>query len=81
MAERLNQHTNPIIGRNLVRLRNNRNLRPTEVIQALAKRGIKVSSGAFSKIENGSNNPMVAMLKVLTEILDCDYNDFFDAAS
>jgi transcriptional regulator with XRE-family HTH domain len=37
-----------------------------------------VTTGIFSKVEHGLNNPSVDMLNALTEIFDCDYNAFFE---
>ena len=77
MAERINQRTNPLIGKNIIRLRSREHLKQAEVIARLGQQGINIKSGAFSKIENGGNNPSVAMLTALTGILNCDFNDFF----
>lgn len=77
MAERINQHLNPIVGTNIRRLRKERKLKATEVIAKLQLRGIAVTTGIFSKVENGYNNPTVDMLIALTEIFDCDFNEFF----
>ena len=68
MAERVNQHLNPLIGTNIKRLRKERNMKATEV---------NVTTGIFSKVENGYNNPTVDMLIALTKIFKCDYNEFF----
>ena len=80
MAERINQRTNPLIGKNIFRLRMQKKMRTSDVLSALASRGIAVRSGAFTKIENGANNPTVEMLIALTEILDCSFNDYFSDA-
>ena len=77
MAERINQHRNPIIGTNIRRLRKERNLKATEVIAKLQLMDVSVTTGIFSKVENGYNNPTVDMLIALTQIFDCDFNEFF----
>lgn len=77
MSERINQHKNPLIGKNIRRLRKEQHLKATEVIAKLQLHGLEISSGAFSKIENGYNNPSVDLLISLTKILDCDFNEFF----
>lgn len=77
MAERINQHLNPIVGTNIRRLRKERKLKATEVIAKLQLMGIAVTTGIFSKVENGYNNPTVDMLIALTEIFGCDFNEFF----
>ena len=77
MAERINQHKNPIIGTNIVRLRKERNLKAIDVIAKLQLKGIYVTTGIFSKIEHGRNNPSVEIIIALTEIFECDCNEFF----
>ena len=77
MAERVNQHLNPLIGTNIKRLRKERNMKATEVIAKLQCENINVRTGIFSKVENGYNNPTVDMLIALTKIFKCDYNEFF----
>ena len=77
MAERINQHLNPIVGSNIRRLRKERNMKATEVIAQLQLKGINVTTGIFSKVENGWNNPTVDMMIALTDIFQCDFNEFF----
>ena len=77
MAERVNQHLNPLIGTNIKRLRKERNMKATEVIAILQCENVNVTTGIFSKVENGYNNPTVDMLIALTKIFKCDYNEFF----
>ena len=77
MAERINQHTNPIIGSNIRRLRKERGLKAVDVIAKLQLMDINVNTGIFSKVEKGRNNPTVDMLIALTEIFKCDFNEFF----
>ena len=77
MSERINQHLNPIVGSNIRRLRKERGMKATEVIAKLQLKDINVSTGIFSKVENGRNNPTVDMMIALTEIFECDFNEFF----
>ncbi|MDD6633705.1 MAG: helix-turn-helix transcriptional regulator [Lachnobacterium sp.] len=77
MAERVNQHLNPLIGTNIKRLRKEHNMKATEVIAKLQCENVNVTTGIFSKVENGYNNPTVDMLIALTKIFKCDYNEFF----
>lgn len=77
MAERINQHLNPLIGTNIKRLRKEHNMKATEVIAKLQCENVNVTTGIFSKVENGYNNPTVDMLIALTKIFKCDYNEFF----
>lgn len=77
MAERVNQRLNPIIGTNIRRLRKERNLKAVDVIAQLQLRDVNVTTGIFSKVENGRNNPSVDMLIALTEIFHCGFDEFF----
>ena len=77
MSERVNQHLNPIVGSNVKRLRKEKGLKAVEVIAKLQLKNINVTTGIFSKVENGRNNPTVDMLIALTEIYNCDFNEFF----
>ncbi len=77
MSERLTQTGHPIIGSNIRRLRTERNMRAIDVIAKLQLKEIKVNTGIFSKVEHGLNNPTVDMLIALTEIFECDFNEFF----
>lgn len=77
MAERINQHKNPIVGKNIRRLRKEHNLKSIEIITKLQLQGLNINVGTYSKVENGWNNPSVDLLIALTEILDCDFNAFF----
>lgn len=77
MAERINQHKNPIVGSNIRRLRKEKRMKATEVITKLQLKDVYVTTGIFSKVENGYNNPSVDMLIALTEIFECDFNEFF----
>ena len=77
MAARINQHTNPIIGSNIRRLRLERNMKATEVIAKLQLKDVNVTTGIFRKVEHGRNNPSVDMIIALQEIFDVDYKEFF----
>jgi hypothetical protein len=77
MAERINQRLNPIVGSNIRRLRKERGMKATEVIARLQLEGVYVTTGIFSKVEHGLNNPSVDMLVALTGIFQCDFNEFF----
>ena len=57
MAERVNQHLNPLIGTNIKRLRKEHKMKATEVIAKLQCENVNVTTGIFSKVENGYNNP------------------------
>lgn len=78
MSERINQHLNPVVGSNIRRLRKERNMKAIEVIAKLQCENINVTTGIFSKVENGYNNPTVDMLIALTKIFHCDFNEFLN---
>lgn len=76
--ERITQTRFPLIGRNIERLCKEKNLRYIDVIAKLNVMGVDyVTTGVFSKVIHGHNNPSVEMLVALTKIFDCDYNEFF----
>lgn len=77
MAERITQTKHPIIGSNIKRLRKERGLKAVQVIAKLQLKDIYVTTGIFCKVEQGYNNPTVEMLIALTEIFECDFNEFF----
>ena len=76
--ERIKQTRMPIIGKNIERLCKEKNIRYIDVIAQLNVKGIDyVTTGIFSKVIHGLNNPSVEMLIALTKILNCDFNEFF----
>ena len=75
--ERVNQRTNHLLGTNIKRLRVEKGLRNRDIVAQLQLRGVEISTGTYSKVEMGLNNPSVDMLIALTDILECDYNAFF----
>lgn len=77
MAERVNQHKNPIVGKNIKRLRKEQKMKSIDVIAKLQLKGLNINIGTFSKVENGYNNPSVDLLIALTNIFNCDFNAFF----
>ena len=77
MAERVNQHLNPIIGSNIKRLRLERGMKATGVIAKLQLKNVNVTTGIFSKVENGRNNPSVSMIIALAEFFNVSYDEFF----
>ncbi|MCB6202025.1 helix-turn-helix domain-containing protein [Extibacter muris] len=75
--ERVNQRTNHLLGKNIKRLRIQNKLRNKEVVAQLQLKGVEISTGTYSKVEMGLNNPSVDLLIALTEIFGCDFNAFF----
>ena len=75
--ERVNQRTNHLLGSNIKRLRLDKGLRNKDMVARLQTRNVDVTTGTYSKIEMGLNNPSVDLLIALTEIFGCDFNAFF----
>lgn len=67
------------IGKNIKTLREKSNLTQTDILARLQLMGVEISVYSLSKIENGRQNPTVSLLTALTELLDCDYNAFFNS--
>ncbi|MCB6415747.1 helix-turn-helix domain-containing protein [Faecalimonas umbilicata] len=75
--ERVNQRTNHLLGENIKKLRKAKGLRNKDIVAQLQLKGVEISTGTYSKVEMGINNPSVDLLIALTEILSCDFNAFF----
>lgn len=75
--DRVNQRTKHLLGENIRKLRLEKGIRNKDIVAQLQVHGVEVSTGTYSKIELGINNPSVDLLIALTEILDCDFNAFF----
>lgn len=76
--DRVNQRTNHLLGENIRKLRLKKNIRNKDMVVQLQLHGIEISTGTYSKVELGLNNPSVDLLIALTDILDCDFNAFFN---
>lgn len=76
--ERINQSKNPLVGSNIRKLRKERNMKAVEVVAKLQLKEVPITTGTFSKVENGYNNPSVDLLIALTQIFKCDFNAFFE---
>lgn len=77
--ERVNQRTNHLLGTNIKKLRIQNNLRNKDVVTQLQLRNVDITTGTYSKIEMGLNNPSVDLLIALTDIFHCDFNAFFQS--
>lgn len=66
-----------LIGQNIKRLRKEHELRQVDFVAKLQLMDINISTFALSKIENGVQNPTVSLLVAITQILGCEFNDFF----
>ncbi len=76
--ERVVQGEFPIIGKNIKRLREKKQMRNKDVVIKVQLAGIAFSTSALSKIERGTSNPTTQLLFELTNILQCDFNAFFE---
>ncbi len=65
------------IGQNIKKMREQKMLTQKDMLARLHLHGIEISDYSLSKIEHGKQNPTVSLLRALTQILDCDYNSFF----
>lgn len=77
--ERVNQRTNNLLGTNIKRLRLENGLRNKDIVAQLQVHGVEITTGTYSKVEMGLNNPSVDLLIALTDILHCDFNAFFSS--
>lgn len=75
---RINQRTNNLVGTNIKKLRLKHNLRNADIVAKLQLEGVEITTSTFSKVEKGTNNPSVVLLTALTNILQCDFNAFFE---
>lgn len=75
--DRVNQRTNHLLGKNIRQLRIDRGIRNKDIVAKLQIMGVEISTGTYSKVEMGLNNPSVDLLIALTKILHCDFNAFF----
>lgn len=75
--ERINQRMNHLVGSNIKRLRLEKKLKNKDIVTQLQLLEVDISTGTYSKVEFGRNNPSVDMLIALTDIFECDYNAFF----
>lgn len=79
--ERVNQRENHLLGKNIKRLRLDKKIRNKDIVAQLQIRGVEISTGTYSKVEMGLNNPSVNLLIALTDIFHCDFNEFFKELS
>ena len=75
--EKIIQTQMPIIGTNIKRLREERNLKNVDVVKKLQIEGCTISAPILTKIEAGINNPSVEILIELANLFECSYDEFF----
>lgn len=66
------------IGNNLQRLRKNRNLSQYDMVTKLQLLGRSMSRANYAHIEQGIRNIFISDLILFKEILDVDYEAFFE---
>lgn len=75
--QRVNQRENNLLGKNIKRLRLQKNMKNKDMIAQLQLRGLEIYTSTYSKVEAGANNPSVDLLIALADIFECDFNEFF----
>ena len=65
------------IGENICALRKMKEIKQTQVVEQLQLRGVDISIYSYNRIEKGKQNPTVAYLLAMCDILECDMNDIF----
>lgn len=65
------------IGHNIRKLRKQAGLTQVEVVAQMQTMGVDIHMTAYIKIEGEYRNVKVSYLVALTDILSCEYNDFF----
>lgn len=65
------------IGSNIQEIRYSRNLTQDQVIAKLNLMGIPISKSSYAKIETNRMNIKVSELVALSQILNCDIEEFF----
>lgn len=76
--ERINQHKDHLLGKNIRRIRLSRNIRTKDVVAQLQLYGVEICRTTYSKVEMGTSNPSVSLIMSLKEIFNCDYAEFFE---
>lgn len=67
-----------VFGKNVRRLRIQAGLSQREVAEALQKKNVPLTRGAYSQIECGFINIRDIELKALKEVFDVEYDAFFE---
>lgn len=65
------------LGKNIQKIRQNKNLTQEELAAKLQLCGSKMSRSTLGNIESGKRNIKASDLVLLTEILEVDYKEFF----
>lgn len=65
------------LGKNIQKIRQNKNLTQEELVAKLQLCGSKMSRSTLGNIESGKRNIKASDLALLKEILEADYEEFF----
>ena len=65
------------LGRNIQTVRMRKNLTQADMVAKLQLRGSNMSRSTLANIEAGRRNIKASDLKLLKELLDADYEEFF----
>ena len=66
------------IGGNIQKIRYSRKLTQDQVIAKMNLMGIQISKSTYAKLETNRLNIKVSELVAMKEILECEFNDFFE---
>ena len=66
------------IGGNIQKIRYSRKLTQDQVIAKMNLMGIQISKSTYAKLETNRMNLKVSELVAMKEILECEFNDFFE---
>ncbi len=77
-ADRVIQVKDINIGKNIRKYREDAGLMQTELVKRLQISGIDISIYSYNRIEKGTQNPPVSLLKALCELFECDMNALFE---
>lgn len=77
-ADRVIQVNDIPVGTNIRALRKRAGLKQTELVAKLQVSGVDISVYSYNRIEKGTQNPTVAFLLTICELLHCDMNTLFD---
>lgn len=67
------------LGRNIQNIRMKKNLTQIEVVTKMQLMGSNMSRSTLANIESGRRNIKASDLKILKNIFDTEYNDFFES--
>lgn len=65
------------IGKNIARLRKQKNIKQTDIVAKLQTSGVDISVYSYNRIEKETQNPTVLFLYAYCRILDRDMNMLF----